>query len=400
MKQLFNISNNTIFYLALGFLFLIDFSIAACYIIFTLLAIELVIYYLSHPRSQWPELPGYYKYFLLYLLFSLVSTAFALDKLRSLNDNKDFFIFLLIPFFLVVLNTLKRLENSLFIVLLAAVISSLLGIITVLMEGGASLDHRLRGLTSHWMTYSGLLMIPFIFFFVYLFYEKRKKIKLLIAAALVLILAAILLSLTRSAWVGIFIALGAFIVYYKPKILYAAVPSVIILAFILPGSVTSRIVSIFDIHNETNKDRLYMYEAAVKIIKEYPLTGVGADNVGEIYDHYKPPEASQPNPHLHNNFLQELAERGVFALLSLVAAFVSILILLVKKIKSSSDFERAVAVGVFFTFIGFLIAGLFEYNFGDSEIKFLLFYFLSIPFLKLAATSQASQEPTPMAKGE
>ncbi|MCX6583437.1 MAG: O-antigen ligase family protein [Candidatus Aminicenantes bacterium] len=399
MKQLFDISNNTFFYLALGFLFLIDFSIAGCYIIFTLLAIELVIYYLSSPRSQWPELPGYYKYFLLYLLFSLVSTAFAIDKLKSLNDNKDFFIYLLIPFFLLVLNTRKRLENSLFIVLMAAVVSSLLGIITVLIEG-ISLDHRLRGLTSHWMTYSGLLMIPFIFFFVYLFYEKRKKIKLLIAAALVPILAAILLSLTRSAWVGIFIALGAFIVYYKPKILYAAVPAAIILAFILPGSVTSRIVSIFDIHNETNKDRLYMVEVAVKIFKEYPLTGVGADNVGEIYDRYKPPEAALSNPHLHNNFLQELAERGIFALLSLVAAFVFIFILLVKKIKSSGDFEKAVAVGVFFTLIGFLIAGLFEYNFGDSELKFLLFYFLSIPFLKLAAASQASQEPTPMAKGE
>ncbi|MDQ1354110.1 MAG: O-antigen ligase family protein [Acidobacteriota bacterium] len=399
MKQLFNISNNIYFYLALGFLFLIDFSIAACYILFTILAIELVIYYLSQPRSQWPELPGYYKYFLLYLLFSLISTAFAIDKLNSLKDNKDFFIFLLIPFFLLVLNTRKRLENSLFIVLMAALVSSLLGIITVLREG-ISLDHRLRGFTSHWMTYSGLLMLPFIFFFVYLFYEKRKKIKLLVAAALVPILAAIFLSLTRNVWVGIFIALSAFIVYYKPKILYAAVPAALILAFLLPASVTSRIVSIFDIHNETNKDRIYMVEVAVKIFKQYPLTGVGADNVGEIYDRYKPPEAVLSNPHLHNNFLQELAERGIFALISLAAAFVSILILLVKKIKSSSEFERALAVGVFFAFIGFLIAGLFEYNFGDSEIKFLLFYFLTIPFLKIAAASQEAPGATQAKKGE
>jgi O-antigen ligase len=383
MKQLFNISNNTLFYLALGFLFLIDFSIAACYIIFTLLAIELVIFYLSHPRSQWPELPGYYKYFLLYLLFSLISTAFAIDKLNSLKDNKDFFIFLLIPFFLLILNTRKRLENSLFTVLLAAVVSSLLGIATVLREG-ISLDHRLRGFTSHWMTYAGLLMLPFIFFFIYLFYEKRTKIKLLVGASLVPVLIAILLSLTRSAWVGIFIALSVFIVYYKPKILYAAVPAIIILALFLPASVTSRIVSIFDIHNETNRDRLYMVEVGIKIFKEHPLTGVGADNVGEIYDRYKPPEAVLSNPHLHNNFLQELAERGIFALLSLVTAFVFIFILLVKKIKNSADLEKAVAVGVFFALIGFLIAGLFEYNFGDSEIKFLLFYFLSIPFLKLA----------------
>ena len=384
MKQLFDISNNIYFYLTLGFLFLINFSIAVCYIIFIVLVIELLIFYLSRPRSQWPELPKYYHYFLIYLLFSLVSTAFSINKLNSLIDNRDFFIFLLFPLFLVVLNARKRLEYSLFTVLISAFLSSLTGIITALKEG-ISLDHRLHGFTSHWMTYSGLLMIAFIFFFVYLFYEKRKKIKILIAAALVPIITTILLSLTRSVWVGIFISLGIFIIYYKPKILYAAVPAAIILVLLLPGSVLSRITSIFDMHNETNRDRFYMYEVAVKIFKEHPLTGVGADNVGEIYDRYKPPEAVLSNPHLHNNFLQELAERGIFALLSLVAAFATIFTLLVKKIKNSSASEKTIALGVLFTFIGFLIAGLFEYNFGDTEIKFLLFYFLSIPFLKLTA---------------
>ncbi|HLP45763.1 MAG TPA: O-antigen ligase family protein [Candidatus Kapabacteria bacterium] len=389
MKQFFDISHNIYFYLLLGFLFLVNFSIAACYVIFTFLIIELVIFYLSYPRSQWPRLPKYYKYFLVYLLFSLISTVFSINKLVSLSDNRDFFIFLLFLIFPAILTNRKRLEYSLLTVLISAFISSLIGVITALKEG-VSLDHRLRGFTSHWMTYSGLLMIVFIFFFVYLFYEKRKKIKIPAAVALIVILTAILLSLTRSVWVGIFVALGIFIVYYKPKILYVTVPALLILVLVLPGSVLSRITSIFDMNNETNRDRFYMYQVAVKIFKDYPLTGVGADNVVAVYDRYKPAEAVLSNPHLHNNFLQELAERGIFALLSLVAAFVSIFMLLVNKIKNSTDFEKTVALGVLFTFIGFLIAGLFEYNFGDSEIKFLLFYFLSIPFLKLTMAPQES----------
>lgn len=380
MKQLLDISNNVSFYLLLGFLFLINFSIAGCYIIFTFLGIEFIFYWIK--EKKWPQVPKYYKYFLLYILFSLIATVFSLHKLDSLKDNRQLFVFLLIPIVLLIINSQKRLQYSLFIVLISAVFSSMVGIVITIKEG-ISLDHRLQGLTSHWMTYSGLLMFAFIFFFIYLFYEKKKKMKVITAVALLFILAAILLSLTRSVWVGIFVALGLFIVYYKPKILYAAIPAAVLLVLFLPQSLKNRVVSTVDMQNDTNRDRFYMLKTGINIFKEYPLTGVGADNIGKIYDDYKPAEARLSNPHLHNNFIQALAERGIFALVSLLAAFVSIIILLIKKIKNSIGFEKMVATGVLFAFIGFLVAGLFEYNFGDTEIKFILFYFLSIPFAAL-----------------
>jgi O-antigen ligase len=309
-----------------------------------------------------------------------VSTIFSIDRLNSLKDNKEFFIFLLVPIFLLVINSKKRLGYTLFTVLASAVISSMLGIVITLKEG-PSLDHRLRGLTSHWMTYSGLLMLVFIFYFVYFFYEKRKKYKAAIPVFLLIILASILLSLTRAMWVGIFVSLGIFIIYYKPKLLYLALPALLILILVLPGSVKSRIVSIFDLENATNRDRLYMVTVGINIFKDYPLTGVGPDNIKKIYDRYKPAEAEHSNPHLHNNFFHVLAERGILALLSLIAAFVVIITQLIKKVKHAVNLEKIISIGVLFVFIGFLVAGMFEYNFGDSEIKFLLFYFLTIPFI-------------------
>ncbi|MCP5101959.1 MAG: hypothetical protein GY950_01205, partial [bacterium] len=174
MKQFIDISNNVSFYLLLGFLFLVNFSIAGCYIIFTFLAIEFIVYWVTQKKR--PPVPKFFKYFLLYVLFALISTAFSIDKWESLTDNKEFFLFLLIPIFLIMINTKKRLEYSLYTVLISAVLSSLLGI-GITLSKGVSLDFRLKGLTSHWMTYSGLLMFAFIFFFIALFYEKRKKIK-------------------------------------------------------------------------------------------------------------------------------------------------------------------------------------------------------------------------------
>lgn len=393
MKQLLNFSSDFYFYLLLGLLFLVNLTIAGSYILFTLLLIGFIIYLIREKKL--PPVPRFYKYLLLYILFSLISTIFSIDKLNSLIDNKEFFVFLLVPVVLLIINSEKRRLYSLYAVLASALVSALIGMVQTLVKGGVSLDYRLKGLTSHWMTYSGLLMFAFIFFVVYLFYEKRLKTKAAFIFVSAVILAAILLSLTRSMWVGIFVALGIFMVYFKPKILYIAVPGVIILFFLLPQSVKSRITSIFDPANATNKDRIYMAATGLKIFKDYPLTGVGPNNIKKVYADYKPPEAQLNNMHLHNNFINALAERGLLGLLSLIAAFAAIFVFLVKKIKNSSGEDKRIAVGVFFLFIGFLVTGLFEYNFGDAEIKFWLFYFLSIPFLQFsAAGSQPAVGPS------
>ena len=379
MKQYMNILNDFYFYLLLCFLFLINFSIAGCYLILGVLAIVFILFCIKN--KKFPECPGFFKYFLLYILFTLISTIFSLNPLVSIKDNKELFIFLLIPIFILMINSKKRLIYSIFTVLISSLISSFIGIYITLKQG-PSLDHRLKGFTSHWMTYSGLLMLAFVFFFIYFFYEKIKKRKLFIFISLIFILTSILFSLTRCVWIGIIVSISAFIIYYKPKVLYFAIPVIVVLVIVLPRSVHNRFASIFDMNNETNKDRIFMYETGFNIFKKYPLFGIGANNLNKsVYKENMPEEAKNINPHLHNNFLQILIERGIITLISLILAFVSIFINLVKKIKNSLNLEKVVSIAGLFVFISFIVAGLFEYNFGDSEIKFLIFYFLSIPFL-------------------
>ncbi|MCP4215282.1 MAG: hypothetical protein GY765_11535, partial [bacterium] len=166
MKQLFDISSDVSFYITLAFIFLINFSIAGCHILFTLLCIQLIVYVAKNKRKAFAPsiesgdggqgtsqegtttlaaLPKYYKYFLLYILFSFISALFAIDRLVSLKDNKEFFVFLLIPILMLVLNTRKRLLLSLYTILCSSLLSALIGIIDTLRHG-ISLDHRLKGL--------------------------------------------------------------------------------------------------------------------------------------------------------------------------------------------------------------------------------------------------------------
>ena len=133
-----------------------------------------------------------------------------------------------------------------------------------------------------------------------------------------------------------------------------------------------------------------------KLFADRPWTGVGANNIEKVIaenpGRYKHPEAREINLHLHNNFLQILAERGIFALASFLAACLFIILQLLGLLRSQTGERRAIAAGVLFAMIAFLVAGMFEYNFGDSEIKFILFYFLSLPFLDLKGDEHVQTE--------
>ncbi len=117
-----------------------------------------------------------------------------------------------------------------------------------------------------------------------------------------------------------------------------------------------------------------------KIISKYPLFGSGPDTVRIIYKDNKPENALRDNPHLHNNIIQIFAERGFFALIS----WLWFIILAIKKnwevFKSEKrEFFKLSGLGAIGAISGLFIAGFFEYNFGDSEVKMLFLYLITYP---------------------
>ena len=371
------------FILTLVFLFSINFSIALCYMVFSVLLISSSICFFNNGRKI--TFPPYFKYLVIFSILTFISTIFSIDRIASIKDNKELFVYLLVPVFILTIKRASMFRIAVYTVFYSAIVSSLFGIIISAREG-ISLTHRLKGFSSHWMTYSGLLMMVFVFFAVFNIYEKKRTLKILNFVLLIPILTSILLSLTRSTWIGIFISTGIFFVYYfrkQPKLLIGSALILSILFFLLPGSIKSRVFSIFDINNVTNKDRLHMAYTTLQIVKDHPLTGVGSDNVKKVYPEYRHKNATKNNPHLHNNFFQIAAERGILTLISFITFFVSIFIGLARKIRSGTVLEKRVSSAVLFMLISFLTAGMFEYNFGDTELKFLLLFFISLPYFNI-----------------
>ena len=132
-----------------------------------------------------------------------------------------------------------------------------------------------------------------------------------------------------------------------------------------------------------------MLEAGVGMVRDHPLTGVGPAMILPVYEQYRPDYAVQPvNPHLHNVPMQIAAERGVPALV-IWGWFIGTLTLLLARLFRSGR-ERLLSATALAATAAMLAAGLFEYNFGDSEFLMLFLVLITLPF---AATNTADGDP-------
>ncbi|HEY3057317.1 MAG TPA: O-antigen ligase family protein [Thermoanaerobaculia bacterium] len=249
------------------------------------------------------------------------------------------------------------------------------------------LEHRITGPSTHVMTYSGLLL-PTSLLLVVL--AVRRKQSWIYACALV-VSFALLLTFTRSVWLGWTVAILAVLTVRRPRWLIFAVPALLFGLTFMPDSMFGRLVSSFDTRQSSNLDRIRMAEAGLEMIKDHPVFGVGPANVKEMYPLYRRDDAPRFRPpHLHNNILQLWAERGIGA----VVAYVLLLALFLRECARgwrgpAREFAEA---GVAIT-VGLAYAGLFEFNFGDTEVFLLMLELFALVIASIEAAQPATNEP-------
>ena len=121
---------------------------------------------------------------------------------------------------------------------------------------------------------------------------------------------ALVVSQTRSAWIGVaagLTALAALALLRAPRLLWAAVAVGGALLLVSPGGIRSRLTVL----DESSRDRYYMWQAGLDMVLERPVFGQGPGMVEVVYPRFRWPEAPNPRqPHLHNNVMQVAAERG------------------------------------------------------------------------------------------
>ena len=362
------------FWLLLAFVASLQVSIAAAGI---LLAATLLgwIAVLVRGRLR-PTAPRFFLPLVLYAGATLVSSAFSLDPAASFVDNKQLLLLLIVP---AVYHVARGRHANLVVDVLVTVgaASAAYGIVQYGLLQYDSLQLRPDGALTHYMTYSGVLMLVICTAVARLVFGSRDRIwPALVMPALVVALAV---SLARNAWVGACVAVGLLLVL-KDFRLTALLPIAIGLMFaVAPDSVTNRMMTMFDAQDPTNQDRFAMIEIGARIVADDPLTGVGPNMVPRVYERYRPDYAIERiNPHLHNLPVQIAAERGLPAL-AIWAWFVIALAAALLRLFRGGEQRMLAAAGLAAT-AAMVAAGVAEYNFGDSEFLMLFLVIVTLPF--------------------
>jgi len=365
----------------IGFLAASQLSVAPAYIMLAItFACWAAVVRVHHERIQVPVM---FWWLAAYGVATIFSALNSVNPTVSLVDCKQLVLFLIVPVVYRFARGPRALTFATVIITVGA-LSALIGIAQFGLLHFDNLSRRPHGSLSHYMTYSGVLMLVACAAAARLVFRREgtqffggsRTWTVLVMPALIVALA---LTFTRSAWVGLVAGVGVLIVL-KDRRLFAAIPLVVALTILVaPTSVTARMYSMFDVNDPSNKDRVAMLQSGVEIVRDHPITGVGPDMVKSVYGEYRQPWAvNKDNPHLHNVPMHIAAERGLPALLVWIGFIVYLSRDLVRRLATSR--QPSLAAGALAAVAAMLAAGLFEYNFGDSEFLMLFLVLITLPY--------------------
>jgi len=244
------------------------------------------------------------------------------------------------------------------------------GILQYVLAAGDA-DLRIAGPMSTYMTYAGWLAVVVLVLWAELVLSPRGRWWYLLPAALIGS-TALVLSYTRSAWVGMALGLLMLAAVWQRRLLLLYPLLAVLVWLAVPRAVLDRALSIVDLQQHANYDRVCMVISGVQMIRDHPWSGVGLDMVRRVYPLYRRDDAPQwRTPHLHNNLLQIAAERGLLALAAYVWFLAAFFVATWRGLPALSGADRAAVAATLIAVVGVTATGFFEYNFWDAEIQYL-----------------------------
>lgn len=317
-----------------------------------------------------------------FVLLSFLSCLFSTLPSKSILEVKGFGTFLLVVFAAALLDDAADVKLAVDVWRTTALYLVLRGF-AEWISGSPSLDFRIDGGLSVYMTYAGLLLV-----FVPLLGARgaaggargarAADVTVALAGAL-----AIALTLTRGAYLGLAVGVLAVLLVGRPLLALAAPLAIAAFFVLMPLPVRDRLASATNPRDVTMNDRIAMWKAGGAMIADRPVFGVGPGRVEVLYPLYRVAGWVEPRPgHLHNNVIMIAAETGIpsaLAYLAFVGAFFVGAVRVVRR-APRSDPARGIALGAIGAMAALFAAGMFEYNFGDVEVLMATLVVATLPF--------------------
>lgn len=239
--------------------------------------------------------------------------------------------------------------------------------------------------SEYYINLAGVLLLTIPSLVILLFSSKLRLMnKLLLTLVLAVSFIALFMNETRVAWgiIVFILLLLPFILMksWKKAIGFSCIVVVFCVAIIgsVP-SVHSRVMSIFDTQQASNRGHYFITIDDIRMIKDHPFFGVGLGRFQKVFNEaYISPQTKAIEPfvtHAHDNTLHMLAQTGVVGCAAFWYMFGSFLFY------SWQDWKRNESLPALIFFISTLaitLQGITDYSFGLHPVIKIYFLMLAM----------------------
>ena len=325
--------------------------------------------------------------FLAIAFFSSV-TSFNISK--SVQSFALYFVFAL-SYFLIVNNikTKNQWYNLLVVYVLAGLLVGLYGVyqnyfVSVTDTSWVDEDMFTEIKTRVYSTFDNpnvlgqylVMVIPVAF--AMMWSEKGAIKKLFYLAVTAVMGACLIFTWSRAAWVGIMLAIGFYMVMKDRRWASLLVVALLVMPFVLPESIISRITSLGNMKDSSTAYRFSVWLSSLRMAKDYWLSGIGlgAGAFERVYQKYALNGAGFAL-HAHNFYIQLVVEMGVLGIVSFVALIISAYKKIIS-IKDKNSVNNNIALAMGGALVGYMFQGVAENLWYNYRMILLFFIYLGI----------------------
>lgn len=305
---------------------------------------------------------------ILSVIIMCLSMVYASDKGIALFEGARYCTYIILYITIKYeFNIKKKFNKFMFIFTLQSALVFLFGMIQYLTGFGVEsvVDTegtiRMEGTLGHpnaLAAYIILMIFPLILFAIN---EKNKKYKVVYSIIILLGIIDLILSWSRNAWLSLVVGFVALAIIYNYKFLYGIFIAVLT-AFTVPF-MRVRLISLTS--STINGGRIKLWKAALKMIEDHPIRGVGNGNFSLNYDSYclKYPELYAEGHNgfpTHNSYLKICSELGA---IGVIVFFSTYIITFFKLLKANRKYKKRYSgftTAVLVSFIAFMFSNLFD----------------------------------------
>lgn len=375
-----------------GYGFFAPFSIAISQAFFGLALAGFILFLVFHPDRRRLVFPPA----LLLILMAVYVLLRFLSMLTAGTDPlaiKEEWLFLMAIVGAVMFRDIKNLTRVLDIVAAGVILMGGYGIwqhfVGIDLYHGVLLDrmsfgYRAIGNFSTYLTFSGFFAETWIFLVPAAFAAPTRNRKLYYLAASQIGLVCTLFNYSRSTVaalvVGVVVLLLLIGVRSRKWVVMA------LLLTVAAGTVVSPdLMSRFKTTKRSEfstlaaNSRLAIWRTTSRMIKDYPLLGVGPGNYHQKYIEYRLNRTGKDLSHAHNDILSVAAESGIPCALVFLALWLAVLHYLYWGYRKCPEgFQKGLILGAFIASVVFLGMAQFEAFFADEEVRLMLMFIWGI----------------------